>query len=262
MEKPMSATRVNVDQLLADLERAGREDGFQVAAFADIRGDPLLGMVREPEKTEADAPLYVSAGVHGDEPAGAFALLDLLRAGRLPRDRRVVLCPALNPGGLRAGTRATPDAIDLNRDYTDFESAEASAHRDWIARHVPAIGLALHLHEDWEFAGFYLYEVNFGPESSRAPRILQAVREHCPIETADEIDGHPADGGLIRPATLSEQRDLEGLPEPLYLYFRYGAINYTFESPSSQPLELRRCVQTAAVLAALETAPEAASPGG
>ena len=241
--------RVNVDQLLIDLRNAAITAGFEVYTYGKIENWPLYGFIRRATESSDPQQLYLSTGVHGDEPAGPLALLELLRSDALPRECDIVLCPVINPSGLAAGTRENAHSIDLNRDYTEFNSIEVSTHRDWIAQHIQTLDLALHLHEDWESKGFYLYELNFANHPSRSPAILAAVAAHLPIETARLIDDSPARGGIIRAEVLPDIP--EGLPEAIYFYKRFGGINHTLETPSSLPLEQRVAAMQAAVLAAI-----------
>lgn len=244
--------RVNVDQFLIDLPVAARHSGFDTVAFGQIGDYPLFALIRKGTPSTLDAEkrtIYLSAGIHGDEPAGPLALLELLQADALPRQHNYYLCPMLNPTGLVSGTRESAAGIDLNRDYRDFQSLEIQSHHAWVQSHIDSIDLALHLHEDWEATGFYLYELNLDDQPSLTPQILAAAKRHLPIETTTRIDGHRAKAGVIRPTTLPKIR--EGLPEALYFHNHFGGINYTLEAPSADPLEARVKALKAAVLAAI-----------
>ena len=108
----------------------------------------------------------------------------------------------MNPSGLKKGARENHAGIDLNRDYRDFISAENCGHRDWLKREVQSLDLGIHLHEDWEAQGFYLYELNFGKSPSLAKSLLNAAEQFLPIEMAECIDGRTASEGIIRPDTI------------------------------------------------------------
>jgi len=74
--------------------------------------------------------VVITGGVHGDEPAGAAAALELL--GWTFKRGRVVIIPQVNTLGLDAGKRLTPgaglrDAEDLNRAFPR-EEGEVPAH--------------------------------------------------------------------------------------------------------------------------------------
>ncbi|MGJ8638578.1 MAG: M14 family metallopeptidase [Opitutaceae bacterium] len=242
--------RVNVDQLLVELRAVANSTGFSVDSYGEAFGYPLLVATRSASMNAATAKrVYISTGIHGDEPAPPQALLELLRADALPHSNHYVICLCMNPAGLAAGTRENPDGIDLNRDYTDFVSTEISSHRQWIETQVPQLDLAIHLHEDWEAQGFYFYELNFDGRDSRAEAILAAAKNHLPIELASRIDGHRARGGVIRPPEIPDLP--EGLPEAIYFQKRYKLLNYTLETPSGLDIAQRISAMQAALLAAI-----------
>ncbi|MEM8867810.1 MAG: DUF2817 domain-containing protein [Verrucomicrobiota bacterium] len=240
--------QINVDQLISELEVAGTRAGFSVAAYGEVAGYPLLGMIRYGDADSGKAT-YLSAGIHGDEPAAPLALLELLRSDNLPSPHTFYICPVMNPNGLAAARRENADGIDLNRDYTDFHSPEIAAHQDWVLSKIQSVQLALHLHEDWEAQGFYLYELNFNGHDSRAQAILDAASTHLPIEQSALIDGHEANEGIIRPKEPPVVA--EGLPEALFFEQRYACLDYTVETPSGFELEARVAALKAATLAAI-----------
>jgi hypothetical protein len=195
--------------------------------------------------------IYLSTGMHGDEPAPPWALLHLLETGLFDARATWFLCPLLNPTGFTRRTRENFAGADLNRDYKSLASAEVRAHVAWL-RLQPRFDLVLCLHEDWEAKGFYLYELNLDGGDSLAPAILAAVSAHSPIEHAAVIDGRPsAAPGIIRPVSDPLLRDT--WPEALYLAYKHCGLNYTFETASAQPLAQRVSTHCAAVRAALQT---------
>lgn len=225
---------VAVDQLLDDIWKAARRADFSVRILAEVDGIPILALSRCGEA--AARSVYLSAGIHGDEPAGPLAILDLLE-NDLSSDITWHICPALNPSGLKAGTRVNGAGIDLNRDYLSLEQPEIQAHVKWLGDQG-TFDLALFLHEDWESSGFYIYELNPSPESFSAARtMIQAVEPFCPIEHSRKIDGHDALDGVIIP----NKRDLQrpDWPEALYMFTHHNRLNYTLESPSSFALHTR-----------------------
>ena len=232
--------------LAARLEAAGRAEGFRIERFGEITGCPLLALTK---RTPGPRPrIYLSAGIHGDEPAPPLALLELIEAGVF--DARAVwfLCPLLNPAGFLRQTRENADGLDLNRDYKDLRSAEIRAHADWLRRQ-PNFDFTICVHEDWESKGFYLYELNPNHDPGLAEPMIDAVSKVCPIETAAVIDGRAADApGIIRP--VSDPLLRETWPEAIYLRAHHTGRSYTIESPSAFPLTQR----IAALRAAIETA--------
>jgi protein MpaA len=245
-ENKAGPTVIDSIALVASFEASGRAAGFRVERFGEIADCPLLALTK---RTPGPRPrIYLSAGIHGDEPAPPLALLELLEAGVF--DNRAVwfLCPLLNPVGLMRQTRENADGLDLNRDYKDLRSAEIRAHESWLRRQ-PNFDLTICVHEDWESKGFYLYELNPLHGPSLAEPMIEAVSKVCPIETATMIDGREISvPGIIRP--VSDPLLRETWPEAIYLRAHHTTLSYTIETPSAFPLAQR----VAAHRAALETA--------
>jgi hypothetical protein len=125
-----------------------------------------------------DRPVVtLSAAVHGDEPAGAWALLALVRDGLLDPRFAYRIWPCLNPTGFDARTRANAEGADVNRSFggggrTPEAKAVTTADRD------RRFALTIDLHEDHEGDGFYLYETALPPWASRyAAPVTAAVAE-------------------------------------------------------------------------------------
>lgn len=193
--------------------------------------------------------VYLSAGIHGDEPAGPVAALQLLQDDRWPADAAIWLCPCLNPTGLTLNRRENYQGIDLNRDYRHLQSEEVRAHSEWLQQQ-PRFDITLCLHEDWESNGFYVYEVNPDQRPSLAGKITEAVAKVCPIESAPLVDNWPTENGVIRPKVNPAERP--DWPEALYLITNKSPLSYTMEAPSDFPLPTRVAALVAAVRAVLD----------
>jgi murein peptide amidase A len=167
------------------------------------------------EMGDSAAPaVHLSAGVHGDEPAGVLALLDVVEAGELDPQFSYRIWPCTNPTGFDARTRESADGIDINRTFgRGGTSPEAKAivmsnrDRKFIA--------AIDLHEDDGAREAYCYEYGTRVIGERvAPQCL------CPDpeQEAETI------GGLS-----------------LSLLLRRGAAEHvlTLETPAHEPLEAR-----------------------
>jgi hypothetical protein len=194
--------------------------------------------------------VYISTGMHGDEPAGPLAALALLREDHWPGDAALWLCPCLNPSGFALNRRENSGGIDLNRDYRHLESAEVRAHVQWLQQQ-PEFDLSLCLHEDWESHGFYLYELNPHRRPSLAESIIDSVAAACPVDRSPVIEKWPAQNGIIRPAINPRERPR--WPEAIYLVSQNKTrLSYTFEAPSDFPLPVRVAALATAVHTALE----------
>ena len=243
----MSAVKAPLDPvaLAARFETAAAAAGFKKEVFGSAGGCPLLALSK---RSAGPKPrIYLSAGIHGDEPAPPLSLLSMIESGDFDQRAVWILCPILNPVGLAAGARENAAGIDLNRDYRSPESPETKAHIAWL-QSQPNFDLAICVHEDWESTGFYLYELNPDKRPSLAENMIKAASKACPIDMSTLIEGREAKGGIIRPLLNPEERDK--WPEAIYLQVHHTRLSYTIESPSALPLETR----VSALRTALRTA--------
>jgi len=236
---------IEIQTVLGQIKQAAADQNWTRDAFPGL---PELFALRRPVASPRNR-VYLSTGMHGDEPAGPLAALDLLRGNLWPGDAALWFCPCLNPAGFALNRRENGEGIDLNRDYRHLQSAEVRAHVEWLGLQ-PEFDLCLCLHEDWESHGFYLYELNPGHRSSLAESVIEAVREVCPVDPSPVIEDRPAQNGIIRPAIIPLERPQ--WPEALFLIAHSRTrLSYTFEAPSDFPLSVRVSALTAAVRAAL-----------
>lgn len=242
---------IEIDATLRQTLAAAHQGGWTIERLSVAPGVELPALSRSPSDPSQWAPrIYISAGIHGDEPAGPLAARELLHRDLIPRQAWIWLCPCLNPTGFPRNTRTCAEGLDLNRDYRHGTTAEVRAHIAWLHT-LPLFDLALCLHEDWEAAGFYLYELNPANQPSLAPDILQAVADVCPIDRSPVIDGRDAHEGLIRPnldpATRPEW------PEAFFLIQHKTRLSYTLEAPSDFQLSARVAALTQGVTAAIRS---------
>ncbi|MDB6094070.1 MAG: hypothetical protein JWM32_1632 [Verrucomicrobia bacterium] len=224
---------------------AGLSTGFRIEKYGEIEACPLIALTK---RTPGPRPrIYLSAGIHGDEPAAPLALMEMLDAGVFDARANWFICPLLNPAGLARGLRENAAGLDLNRDYKDLQAPEIQAHVRWLQRQ-PNFDVTLSVHEDWESTGYYLYELNPEQRASLAEPMLEAVAKVCAIDHSPLIDGRESKAGILRP--VSDPLLRERWPESVYLRAHHTTLTYTVESPSAFPLKQR----IAAHRAALETA--------
>ena len=236
---------IDIDHVQREAHRLALASGWEAETFFSTDQIGLRGYRRN--SPEAQKNLYLSTGIHGDEPAGPLAILQLLAENRWP-EANLWLVPCVNPAGFRLNTRENAAGVDLNRDYRHRTAPEVRAHVAWLERQ-PDFDLTLILHEDWESNGFYVYELNPGQQRSLAEDMVEAVRQLCPIETADLVDNWECRAGIIRPQV--DPTDRPQWAEAVYLIANKSRLSYTLETPSDFPLELRVRAQVTASRAAL-----------
>lgn len=239
---------IDINRVLSDVQLAAGHNDWEMETLCKIANFDLLALHRHGRDPRARRRIYISAGIHGDEPASPLAALKLLQENRWPPNLEIWLCPCLNPIGFTLNSRANKIGIDLNRGYLNPVADEIIAHVAWLQRQ-PEFDLCILLHEDWESRGFYLYEQNPDARSSYAEKIIEAVERVCPIDRSETIEGRPAKGGILRPNIDPHSRP--DWPEAFYLITHKTRQSYTVEAPSDFPLQTRVTALVAAVNAVL-----------
>ena len=267
-----SGETIDIHAVLRDIKAAAQDHAWTSETFlangpvelVALRRHPLSTLHSLARRSEAEtAPrstrVYLSTGIHGDEPAGPLAVRQLLRENTWPQYLDLWLCPCLNPTGFALNRRENAEGVDLNRQYRSPQAAEIVAHVDWLKRQ-PGFDLCLCLHEDWESQGFYLYELNADHRPSLAETMVGRVAEVCPIDRSEMIEGRPARGGILRPSIDPRMRP--DWPEAFFLLTYKTPLSYTLEAPSDFPLPVRVAALVAGANAALEIiANRAEAPG-
>lgn len=238
---------IDIVRVLAEMEKAAEARDWKSETFFEADGYRMMAFKRT--VPNAEKRIYISTGIHGDEPAGPLAMLQLLQEHRWPKNADIWLCPCLNPTGFPLNSRENAQGLDLNRQYLQPEAAEIRAHIAWLERQ-PGFDVCLCLHEDWESAGFYVYELNPDNQTSYAKIIVDRAAEVCPIDMSSEIEGRPALNGIINPSV--DPRSRPQWPEAFYLLTNKTRLSYTVEAPSDFQLITRVAAEVAAVRAVLD----------
>lgn len=175
--------------------------------------------------------LGLFALVHGDEPAGAFALQRFLNA--LVDDPapatgyELTLYPLCNPTGYEDGTRHNRAGLDLNREFwRGSAQPEVGILEDELRReHFDGI---IALHADDTSEGLYGYTQGRVLNEHLLAPALRASSHVLPVNTAERIDGFEAEDGLI-------EQCYEGIlaPPPDQ---RPRPFEVIFETPAAAPM--------------------------
>lgn len=199
-----------------------------------------------------DGGIYISAAIHGDEPASSEGLIawaeeNVGRLGSLP----LLIFPCLNPWGLVNNCRYDAGGIDLNRVFHLKTSPVVAALKQIIAPY--RFALALTLHEDFDGQGLYIYEVQrerpFWGED-----LLEIARPIIAIEGRTKVDGRKAVAGLIRRRFDAKKFEKMGYPEAVWLHVHHAARSLTIETPSEFALDQRVRAQVAIIEACVNRA--------
>jgi protein MpaA len=241
---------IDIRTVLREVEIAAKKSGWHSEIFHEAGEFKWFALHRYARTDSQNTKrIYISAGIHGDEPAGPLAALRLLQENNWPLDAEIFFLPCLNPVGFTLNKRENANGIDLNRDYRNPQAAETRAHIAWLERQ-PKFDLYLCLHEDWESHGFYLYEQNPDSKISLAEKMIEAVQKVCPIDLSEIIEDRAAQNGIVRPNISPQERPL--WPEALWLITQKSRQGYTLEAPSDFSLPVRVHALVAAVNAAFK----------
>ena len=226
-----------------------RRASLRCESFATSDEYELL-CVRSPA-LEAEEGIYLSAGIHGDEPASTeglylWAELNLKYLRRLP----LFILPGLNPWGLIHNRRVDAEGRDLNRSYHLDNVSQIKAHKELLKGY--SFSLAMCLHEDYDAQGVYLYEVRQRGSADRpiGSELLTAAGYYVPVDLRKKIEGRKALQGSIKRRIRRKQFPV--MPEAAYLAFNHSEHTITFETPSEYELGARVQAQAAAVQRAVE----------
>lgn len=174
--------------------------------------------------------VYLSAGIHGDEPASCEGLLRWAESSLSMFNKlSLLIYPCLNPWGLKNNSRLDASGIDLNRAWhkSDHELIGPILQK---TRDLE-LDLVVTLHEDYEGQGIYLYEPSKGGRpNGNARRILESASGVIPYDPRKIIDGRKARDGVIRPRRSTVHP--EGIPEALHFSRVHGCPSITLETPS------------------------------
>ena len=195
--------------------------------------------------------VYIQANIHAGEVEGKEALLWLLRS--IARGERtewfkttvLLINPIYNADGNERvnvtnrgsqagpvggmGTRENAQGLDLNRDGTKMETAEARSMASLLTRYQPQVAMDLHTTDGSSNSGFNMtYETSLNPNNSKAEMSL--LRDVLLPEVTNTIKAkHGSDwfyyGGVSGNGTERAWRSDAELAKPRYTSTYYGVRN-------------------------------------
>jgi len=249
--RPNSSGQESVAGIFAGLDAIGRASDFFASRPAQpARTGELGGIAHVVFEGPAGGgqPIKIGffAGIHGDEPAGAMALVELARVlARQPglaEGYQLHLFPVCNPSGFAAGTRCSASGKDLNREFWKNSSEpEVVFLEQHIARH--GFHGLVSLHADDTSDGVYGFVRGAVLARSLLEPTLAASERILPRNRHARIDGFPARDGIISECyegILASPPKLENTP-----------FEIIFETPQGAPLQNQVDVCVAASLTIL-----------
>ena len=227
-----------------------KEAGLKWKRIGSSGAFPVCCAVTPARRGDHRKTIYISAGVHGDEAAPPWALLDWAEENvALLRAHRVLIFPCMNPHGIANNTRADHRGLDINRRFHEVTDDLTVAWRREVEPHE--ISIALCLHEDYDAQGCYVYELTKRKNPVGAKTLVDCA-SIIPPDARKKIDGRVARGGVIVRRVPPE---LPGLPEAIAVFNLGSPVSLTFETPSEYSLLDRIAAQKRFIASALHHAP-------
>jgi protein MpaA len=145
--------------------------------------------------------LGLFAAIHGDEPAGARALVRLLehldKNPELAAGYQLFVYPVCNPTGYEDGTRHSRRGKDLNREFWQgSDETEVYLLEHELREH--AFHGVISLHADDTSDGVYGFANGATLTESLLGPALRAAGKILPLNQREVIDGFGARDGIIR----------------------------------------------------------------
>jgi len=195
--------------------------------------------------------VLISAGIHGDEPAGVETICSLIETRDyldfMPK-WEITLLPCINPFGYERGTRINLEGMDLNRQFkSPAPPKEVALVQSVFDR---AFDMTIELHEDEDSSGYYLYQsVASDLMTDLTFHILNEVQKVMPINGDSTIDDMPARDGAIE--RVSDVETMDWWPMALFALSKGTRLCLTLESTQQFPIKTRVDAHLTAIRTAL-----------
>src|SRR5687768_8476509 len=92
-----SGETIDIQQVLDEIQIAALKHGWRQDCF--LKSEEFCLLAYHHATGQPRKRIYISTGIHGDEPAGPLAVRELTLLNRWPEGIDVWLCPCLNPTG-------------------------------------------------------------------------------------------------------------------------------------------------------------------
>jgi hypothetical protein len=211
---------------------------------------PLWRIWFRPDGTVKYKVLF-SAGIHGNEPAGAECALRFVEAlARKPekyKDIAFDIIPLVNPWGWAHDIRFNQAGIDINRDFATFDSQEAKIIRNILEK--DQYTMMFDLHEDPDANGFYIYQYGLG-DRHLTRQIVAAIKDlGYPVEQDVKMVILKTENGIIDAPMwgLKYMRLIGHLSITNFYRLYHSPYVFTVETPTSLPFEDQLIIQRTAV---------------
>lgn len=222
------------DKFVTELTSAcGRQD-IVLRTLGQVGDHDLYRVTVNPGKAPT---VLIGATMHGNEPAGAYAVMEYLKEAHFPKKTRLIILPCMNPHGFDTNERFALGGRDLNRQWKKKEfKEEAQLIHDTLSGE--RIDFFLSLHEDDRAKGFYIYASDKKLKKKWEP-MLEIAGKYMKIVDQQTIYGQKAKNGvvLIDDENNKHGRDYSSIEN--WVHKNHGAKYICTETPSQYPMKWR-----------------------
>ena len=239
---------------------AGRSPHIEALHVQEAPGGRTLPRYRWSDPS--GKPVYrigIFAGIHGDEPSGVVAALQILQhlsqEAHLGRFHEIYVYPVCNPWGFDTNRREGESSKDLNRCFWAEAELQEEVEVRLIEKELRAKAFdgIIALHTDDTSEGIYGYVNGSTLTRHLLEPALHAASSILPRDIRPEIDTHQADRSIITggyKGILSAPPDQH--PKP---------VEIVFETPHHAPFGLQVDAHLAALKEILLLFPQISSQG-
>ncbi|HUI07941.1 MAG TPA: M14 family metallocarboxypeptidase [Verrucomicrobiae bacterium] len=196
--------------------------------------------------------IFLTAGIHGEEPGSVEGALRWLENGEWARWRvNWLVLPCINPYGWERNQRRNAQRLDINRQFRDPSACPEAGLVRRLVRGQRFLFM-LDFHEDVDASGYYLYELRAGPPFI-GERVVRAVGKIIPINRDKVIDGNRATGVALirREGTARALHRRRRWPMAFHVFLNCTDHVLGSETPVRFPLERRAAAHNVALRTAL-----------
>ncbi len=200
-----------------------------------------------------DKRVLISAGIHGDEPAGVETICSFIKNNdyrNFLQNWEIIIVPCINPFGYEANIRTNHEGLDLNRKFKSTDPSQEVI----IAKNLfdSPFDLTIELHEDVDSSGYYFFHSSAGSSPPLlVEKILNSVKSVMPINMDSEIEGIPANRGVIERVGIDDKMDW--WPMAFYSLSKGTQSCLTLETGTQFPMQTRVNAHLFAIKAALDS---------
>lgn len=211
-----------------------RERGWQIERVG--QEDIYLDRFTTPDRRPIS--LLITAGIHGNEPAGILALFRLLSEQSPDEwpDISLTIITCINRWGFETGSRYNYESLDLNRCFAFASPRELKLYKSSLNQ--KRFHFYIDLHEDFRCSKHYIYDALFYHQSF-ANRLLKGLSERGGLALKRRTYTLPAPGRIPINRAARLLARLLPLGNSLYLLKKHVISGFVLETGRQGPLEER-----------------------